>query len=51
MREFSVEDKGAWKWTAMIMGPEEYVSAGAPRGNKEVVEKKKRLARNPEIAF
>ena len=28
MREFSVEDKRSWKWTAMIMQPEEYVTNG-----------------------
>ena len=26
MSEFSIEDKDSWKWTAMIMQPEEYVT-------------------------
>ena len=51
MREFSVEDKGAWKWTAMIMQPEEYVSQELLEETKSAVEKKKRLAVIPRLRF
>ena len=44
MREFSVEDKGLWKWTAMIMQPEEYVSEEHFEKARSEVSKKKRIS-------
>ena len=51
MRNFSVEDKDAWKWTAMIMQPEEYVSQEHFASSKSEVEKKKNLSANPRMRF
>ena len=44
MRKFSVEDKSSWKWTAMIMQPEEYVSRELFEETKSDVEEKKGLS-------
>ena len=41
MREFSVEDKRSWKWTAMIMQPEEYFTEGLVDEAKSEVEGKR----------
>jgi hypothetical protein len=49
MGEFSVEDKGAWKWTAMIMQPEEYVSQELFEEVKSEVEAKKGLPAIPRM--
>jgi hypothetical protein len=49
MREFSVEDKGAWKWTAMIMQPEDYVTVELFEEAKGEVEKKKDLPALPRM--
>jgi len=43
MKEFSIEDKGSWKWTAMIMQPE-FINKGLIEKAMEEVETKK----NPE---
>jgi len=43
MKEFSIEDKGSWKWTAMIMQPE-FINKGLIKKAIEEVETKK----NPE---
>jgi hypothetical protein len=51
MREFSVEDKDAWKWTAMIMQPEEYVSEELFEEAKSEVKKKKELSAIPKMRF
>jgi hypothetical protein len=51
MREFSVEDKGAWKWTAMILQPEEYVTEELFEEAKGEVEKKKDLPAIPRMRF
>jgi hypothetical protein len=51
MREFSVEDKDAWKWTAMIMQPEEYVSEELFEEVKSEVKKKKELSAIPRMRF
>lgn len=51
MREFSVEDKDAWKWTAMIMQPEEYVTEELFEEAKIEVEKKKGLSAIPRMRF
>jgi hypothetical protein len=51
MRRFSVEDKDAWKWTAMIMQPEEYVTEALFEEAKSEVERKKGLPRHPEDAL
>lgn len=51
MREFSVEDKDAWKWTAMIMQPEEYVSEELFEEVKIEVERKKGLSATPRMRF
>jgi hypothetical protein len=51
MRDFSVEDKGSWKWTAMIMQPEEYVTEVLFEEAKNEVEKKKGLSAIPRMRF
>jgi len=51
MREFSIEDKDAWKWTAMIMQPEEYVSKELFEEVKIEVERKKGLSAIPKMRF
>ncbi len=51
MREFSVEDKGLWKWTAMIMQPEEYVSEEHFEKARSEVSKKKDLSAIPSMRF
>lgn len=51
MREFSVEDKGAWKWTAMIMQPEEYVTERHFEEAKSEIYKKKGLPAIPRMRF
>jgi hypothetical protein len=51
MREFSVEDKNTWKWTAMIMQPEEYVSKELFEEVKIEVERKKGLSAIPRMRF
>jgi hypothetical protein len=51
MREFSVEDKDAWKWTAMIMQPEEYVTEALSEEAKSEVERKKGLPAIPRMRF
>jgi hypothetical protein len=43
MNNFSIEDKGSWKWTAMIMQPE-FINKGLIKKAMEEVETKK----NPE---
>ena len=51
MREFSVEDKRSWKWTAMIMQPEEYVTEGLVDEAKTEVKRKKGLPAIPRMRF
>ena len=51
MRAFSVEDKGAWKWTAMIMQPEEHVSRELLEETKSEVEAKKGLSAISRMRF
>ena len=51
MREFSVEDKGSWKWTAMIMQPERYVSKGLFEELRSDVERKKGLPAVARMRF
>jgi len=51
MRDFNVEDKDAWKWTAMIMQPEEYVPQELFASSKSEVEKKKGLPAIPRMRF
>lgn len=41
MSRFSVDDKSGWKWTAMIMQPEEYVTRDLFEEARVQVEKKK----------
>jgi hypothetical protein len=51
MREFSIEDKDSWKWTAMILQPEEYVSEELFEEAKSEVKKKKELSAIPRMRF
>jgi hypothetical protein len=51
MREFSVEDKGQWKWTAIIMQPERYVSKGLFEELRSDVERKKGLPAAARMRF
>lgn len=51
MREFSVEAKEIWNWTAMIMQPEEYVTEGLVEEAKTEVETKKGLPAIPRMRF
>jgi hypothetical protein len=51
MSEFSVGDKGSWKWTAMIMQPDGYVSENLYEEAKSEVERKKRLPAAPRMRF
>jgi hypothetical protein len=51
MRNFSVEDKDAWKWTAMIMQPKEYVPQELVAPTKCEVEKRKGLPAIPRMRF
>jgi hypothetical protein len=51
MSNFSVEDKDAWKWTMMIMQPEEYVPQELIAPSKSEVEKKKVLPAIPRMRF
>jgi len=50
MSQFSVEDKGAWKWTAMIMQPD-FVTMELVEAAKEQAQKKKGLAAISQITF
>ncbi len=50
MSKFSVDDKDAWKWTAMIMQPE-YVTKELFGKALEQVQKKKNLPAVPKIRF
>jgi len=51
MRNFSVEEKDAWKWTAMIMHPEEYVPEELVAPTKNEVEKRKGLPAISRMRF
>jgi hypothetical protein len=51
MRNFSVEDKDDWRWTAMIMQPEEYVTEKLSGEAKIEVEKKKGLPSVSRMRF
>jgi hypothetical protein len=51
MSEFSVEDKGTWEWTAMIMQPKEYVTEALFEEAKAEVGKKKDLPALPGVCF
>lgn len=51
MSEFSVEDKGAWKWTAMIMQPEAYVTGTHFEEARGEVGAKKGLPATPRLRF
>lgn len=51
MRVFSIEDKDSWKWTAMIMQPDEYVGNELFEEAKSEVKKKKELPAIPRIRF
>jgi hypothetical protein len=51
MREFSVENKDAWKRTAMIMQPEEYVTEELFEEAKTEVKMKKGLSAIPRMRF
>jgi hypothetical protein len=51
MREFSVEDKGAWEGTAMIMQPEGYATEALFEEAKAEVERKKGLPAVPRMRF
>jgi hypothetical protein len=51
MRTFSVEDKDAWKWTAMIMQPEVYVTEELFEEAKVEVERKKGLRAVARMRF
>jgi hypothetical protein len=51
MREFSVDDKGSWKWTAMIMQPEWYVSEELFEKTKGEVERKTGSPAIPRMRF
>ena len=51
MRNFNVEDKDAWKWTAIIMQPEEYVAEELFEEAKSEVEKKKGLPAVSRMQF
>lgn len=51
MTEFSVEDKRSWKWTAMIVQPEEYVTEGLVDEAKTEADKKKGLPAIPRMRF
>jgi len=50
MSQFSVEDKGAWKWAAMIMQPD-FVTAELVQTAKDQARKKKGLAAIAQIRF
>lgn len=51
MREFSVEDRGSWKWTAMIMQPENYVPEELVNEAKTEVEQKQGLRAIQRMRF
>lgn len=51
MTEFSVEDKRSWKWTAMIVQPEEYVTEGLVDEAKTEADRKKGLPAIPRMRF
>jgi hypothetical protein len=51
MSDFSVENKGVWKWTAMIMQPEGHVIEELFEEAKDQVEKKKGLPAIPKMRF
>lgn len=51
MTEFSVEDKRSWKWTAMIVQPEEYVTEGLVDDAKTEADRKKDLPAIPRMRF
>ena len=50
MSQFTMDDKGAWKWTAMIMQPD-LVTAEMVEGAKDRAQKKKGLAAISLIRF
>jgi hypothetical protein len=51
MSEFSVEDKGSWKWTVMFMQPEGYVTEELFKEAKGEVRRKKGLLAVPKTRF
>lgn len=51
MSKFSVEDKTNWKWTVMIMQPEQYVTAELVEEAIEQATKKKGLPALPKLRF
>jgi hypothetical protein len=50
MTQFSIDDKDAWKWTAMIMQPE-YVSGASFAEARNQVQEKKDLIALPSMRF
>lgn len=50
MRQFTVEDKGAWQWTMMILQPK-FVTAGLFAEARAEAEKKKALPALPKVRF
>jgi hypothetical protein len=51
MSNFSVEEKDAWKWTAMIMQPEEYVPRELVAPSKSEVQSRKSLPAIQRMRF
>ena len=51
MDAFSMDDKGAWQWTMMVMQPVWITEEVVEEARDEVAEKKKELSRLPDLRF
>ena len=51
MDAFSMDDKGAWQWTMMVMQPDWITEEMVEEARDEVAEKKKELSRLPDLRF